>query len=46
MGNEIFLIGAYTVAWVGIAYYVFRNIMKLNMIEQKIGDIEERLGKQ
>lgn len=46
MGNEIFLVAAYTVAWVGIAYYVFRSIRKLNVIEQKISDIEERLGDQ
>ena len=45
MGNEIFLIGAYTVAWVGIAYYVFRNTLRLNIIIQKIGDMEERLDK-
>jgi CcmD family protein len=44
MGNEIFLIGAYMVAWVGVAFYVYLNIRKLGMIEQKISDIEEKLA--
>lgn len=46
MGNEIYLLSAYAVAWAGIACYVYINIRKLGVIEQKIGDIEERLGDQ
>ena len=44
MGNEIYLISAYAVAWVGIACYVYINIRKLVVIERKITDLEEKTG--
>ncbi len=42
MGNEIYLLSAYTVAWVGIALYVYINIRKIGVIERKITDLEEK----
>ena len=44
MGNEIYLISAYAVSWVGIACYVYINIRKIGAIERKITDLEEKTG--
>lgn len=43
MDNWQYLIGAYTIGWLGVAYYVFRNIMKLRALEVKVSDLEDKI---
>ena len=42
MENWQYLIGAYTIAWLGIAFYIFINIKKQKIVERKITDLETR----
>ena len=42
MENWQYLIGAYTIAWLGIAFYIFINIKKQKIVERKIADLEAR----
>ncbi len=42
MENWQYLIGAYTIAWLGIAFYTFINIKKQKIVERKISDLEAR----
>ena len=41
MENWAYLVAAYTVAWVGVAVYVFLNVKKQNMLSVKIEDLEK-----
>jgi CcmD family protein len=40
MDNLFYLFGAYTIAWLGVLIYVFRNMKKLKSAEEKIEDLE------
>jgi len=42
MENWQYLIGAYTIAWLGLASYVFINVKKQKVLETKISDLETR----
>ena len=42
MENWQYLIGAYTIAWLGVAFYIFINIKKQKIVERKITDLETR----
>jgi CcmD family protein len=42
--NWLYLFGAYTVAWVGIAFYIFINSKKLKVAEKKIEDFESSVN--
>ena len=42
MENWQYLIGAYTIAWLGIAFYIFINIKKQKILETKISALETR----
>ena len=46
MENWQYLVSAYSIAWAGLAYYVFRNITKVRRVEQRIEDLEGRFRKQ
>lgn len=46
MENWQYLVGAYTIAWVGVAYFVFRVTSKQRLVERKIADIEEKVKDQ
>ncbi len=43
MENWQYLVGAYSVAWVGVAYFVFRVTGRQRLVEQRIADIEEKV---
>lgn len=43
MNNMLFLFGAYSVAWLVVAGYLFFNMKKLKNVETRIEDIEELL---
>ena len=40
MENWQYLIGAYTIAWLGMAFYIFINVKKQKLLERKISDLE------
>lgn len=40
MENWQYLIGAYTIAWLGITFYIFINVKKQKILERKISDLE------
>jgi CcmD family protein len=42
MENWQYLIGAYTIAWLGVAFYIFFNIKKQKLLERKITELESR----
>jgi CcmD family protein len=42
MENWQYLIGAYTIAWLGMAFYIFINVNKQKLLERKISDLETR----
>ena len=42
MENWQYLIGAYTIAWLGMAFYIFINVKKQKLLERKISDMETR----
>ena len=42
MQNWQYLVSAYTIAWLGVAYYVFINARKQQVVEQKIADLEDK----
>jgi CcmD family protein len=42
MENWQYLIGAYTIAWLGMAFYIFINVRKQKNLERKISDLETR----
>jgi CcmD family protein len=42
MENWQYLIGAYTIAWLGLAFYIFVNVKKQKLLERKISDMEAR----
>ncbi len=42
MENWQYLIGAYTIAWLGMASYIFINVKKQKLLERKISDLETR----
>jgi CcmD family protein len=44
MENWQYLIGAYTIAWLGIAFYIFINVKKQKILARKIFDLETRTG--
>ncbi|UCE79180.1 MAG: CcmD family protein [Nitrospiraceae bacterium] len=43
MNNWYYLVGAYTIAWVGIMVYISGNIKKLKVAEEKLKDLEEKI---
>lgn len=43
MENWQYFVGAYSIAWLGLAYYVFKNIGRVRIVERKIADIEDKL---
>jgi CcmD family protein len=43
MDNWIYLVLAYSAAWLGILFYVFLNSQKLADIEMKIREIESSI---
>jgi CcmD family protein len=42
MDNWQYLIGAYTIAWLGIAIYIFINVRKQKTMERKLSELETR----
>ncbi len=46
MNNMFFLFGAYSVAWLVVAGYLFVNIKRLRNIEERIEDMEDIVGKK
>jgi CcmD family protein len=42
MENWPYLIGAYTIAWLGVAFYIFINVKKQKNLERKIADLEAK----
>ena len=42
MENWQYLIGAYTIAWLGMVFYIFINVKKQKLLERKISDLETR----
>lgn len=46
MDNWYYLFGAYTVAWAGITFYIFRNSKKLQTAEKKIEDLESAINEK
>jgi CcmD family protein len=46
MDNWIYLVLAYSAAWLGILFYVFLNSQKQADIEQKIIDIESSMTRK
>ncbi len=47
MENWVYLFGAYTIAWLGVALYLFVNAKKQKGIEERLADIEASLkGKE
>ncbi len=43
MENWGYLFGAYTIAWLGVSFYLFINIKKQKGIEERLADIEASL---
>jgi CcmD family protein len=46
MDNWIYLVLAYSVAWIAILFYVFLNSQKQTDLEYKIRDIESMLAQK
>ena len=46
MDNWIYLVLAYSAAWLGILFYVFLNSQKQTALEYKIRDIESMLAQK
>ena len=43
MENWFYLFGAYTIAWLGVSFYLYINIKKQKEIEKRLEDIEALL---
>ncbi len=43
MDNWIYLFSAYTIAWLGVSFYLFINARKQKGIEERLSDIEDIL---
>ena len=43
MENWFYLFGAYTIAWLGVSFYLFINTKKQKGIEERLADIEALL---
>ena len=43
MGNGVYLFGAYTIAWLGVSFYLYINAKKQKGIEDRLADIEALL---
>ncbi|HDH34483.1 MAG TPA: CcmD family protein [Nitrospirae bacterium] len=43
MENWSYLVGAYTIAWLGVSLYLFVNAKKQKGIEERLSDIEDLL---
>ncbi|HDH04241.1 MAG TPA: CcmD family protein [Nitrospirae bacterium] len=43
MENWAYLFGAYTVAWLGVSFYLYINAKKQKGIEERLSDIEDLL---
>ncbi len=43
MENWGYLVGAYTVAWLGVSFYLYANAKKQKAIEERLSDIEALL---
>jgi hypothetical protein len=43
MDNWYYLVGAYTIAWLGMVVYISGNLKRLKVAEEKLKDIEAKL---
>jgi CcmD family protein len=43
MENWIYLFGAYTIAWLGVSFYLYINTKRQKEIDERLADIEALL---
>ncbi|MEC4675433.1 MAG: CcmD family protein [Nitrospirota bacterium] len=43
MENGVYLFGAYTIAWLGVSFYLYINAKKQKGIEERLTDLEAQL---
>jgi hypothetical protein len=45
MDNWYYLVGAYTIAWTGIALYISGNLKRIKLAEEKLKDLEHKISR-
>jgi hypothetical protein len=44
MDNWYYLVGAYTIAWIGITLYISGNLKRIKIAEEKLKDLENKFS--
>lgn len=44
MDNWYYLVGAYTIAWLGIVLYMAGTLKRIKIAEEKLRDVENKLS--